>query len=104
MSKISGSWKLDFEDSDNTISINKGKVTLQGKPAQLFVSTNPKYPTSDGWSKVVTYDGKVCVAKLTGSSDELQIVMFKGDDEVAATVTYKGTTPEPEIPTEGNCD
>ena len=41
------------------------------------------------------------VAKLTASSDELEVVMFDGKDEVPATVTIKGIEPKPEIPDEG---
>ena len=74
---------------------------LQAKSVQLFASTNKKYPSSAGWLTLVRHDGEMGFARLTGSEDELQVVMLRGNNELTATVTKVETETGPEIPAEG---
>ena len=98
----SGSYEVKSSDTKETVVISTMKtITIEGQPTELIASTNPKYPSSDGWFAVVKKDGGMKVVKVAPSGGEPEIVTIKGEMEIKATVTRKGGGPEPEIPDEG---
>ena len=92
---------MKFPQHTDTIVIKNGKVTVQGKPIQLFTSTNSNYPPSHGWWAMVLQGGELGVGRLSASGDKLEVVMYRGNDILPVTATRVGSEPVPEIPVEG---
>ena len=94
--ETSGTWNIDLPETSATIAITKGKVTVEGETAEVFASTNPKFPTSAGWFTIVQADGQVAVARKTETAEKLELVVIQGDVELAATVKAKESGTEKE--------
>ena len=102
LSTVSGSYDVKVEGTTSSVAITNGKVTVDGRAAQVFSSHNPKYPTSAGWFSFVQKDGKLGVARVSASVGKLEVAMVRGDEVLTASVKEKEPEPEPNLPLKGN--
>ena len=99
LSKTSGSWNLKLPGSTSSVVIAEGKITVDGKPAEVISSKNPKFPTSANWFSIVLDDGKIGFGRLSPSGEDLEIQMVKGETVFPATVEKEGSGPK--VPADG---
>ena len=101
LSKISGSFDLKLATTTDTLTIADGKISIQGKPVDLFVSTNPKFPTSDGWFTMVRGNGAMALARMTTSAKKIEVKVIRGNEVLPAGIGKAGAKPPKQLPVEG---
>ena len=88
LTKITGTWKLNFPNMHFKFVVSHGKISIKGHPIKLLVSTNKKFPSSAGWFmfKYLTW---VYYVRFTGHG--IKVVGLHGKKFVSAkTVVVSG--------------
>ena len=102
MAKVSGSFNVKSADTTATLAVSAGKITVEGKPVQIFASENPRFPADAGWFAIVQANGAMAVSRVTKET-KLEVVTIKGSKVTPATLTEEETAPAPETPKDGKC-